>query len=157
HLGTLLDANLVSDLFGTGVAAWIAAGAIRGSFLPMGFGLTITDTDVRFPFPAVAPLLGGLAVLLSAWIGVQVRTLFGGIDYVAAVSGMTVAEYARRGFFELIVIAGIVSASLLVADEVLDRAPGRARASFRAVGGILLGLVGAVLLSAVLRLGLYLR
>lgn len=157
NAGTLLDASLVGHVAGSALAAYIAAGAIRGSFAPVGLGITLPRVDVRLPFPTVAPLLGGLALLLSAWVGLQVRTLFGGAEYVAATGGVTVAEYARQGFFELIVIAGIVLAALLVADEVLDRAEGRERASFRAVGLVLLGLVGAVLLSALLRLGLYLR
>jgi hypothetical protein len=157
NASTLLDASLVGHVAGSALAAWIAAGAIRGAFAPVGLGITLPRVDVRLPFPTVAPLLGGLALLLSAWVGLQVRTLFGGAEYVAATGGVTVAEYARQGFFELIVIAGIVLAALLVADEVLDRAVGRERASFRAVGLVLLGLVGAVLVSALLRLGLYLR
>lgn len=153
----LFDESLVGHVAGSALAAWIAAGAIRGAFAPVGLGVTRPRFDVRLPFPTVAPLLGGLALLLSVWVGLQVRTLFGGAEYVAATGGVTVADYARQGFFELIVIAGIVLAALLVADEVLDRDDGRERASFRAMGLVLLGLVGAVLVSAILRLGLYLR
>ena len=157
NVGTLLDVSLVGHLIGTAAAAWIAAGAIRGSLAPVSTRLSAMHLQLRLPFPSLSPLLGGLSLLLSAWIGLQVRTLFGGTTYVAATSGVTVAEYARQGFFELIVIAGIVLAALLVADEVLGRDPGRERASLRVVGLVLLGLVGAVLTSALLRLGLYLR
>ncbi len=157
RVATLGDVEIIGHLVGSAAAAWVAAGAIRGSFGPVGPGLLGRRIEIRLPFATVAPLLGGLALLLSAWIGLQVRTLFGGTEYVAATSGVTIADYARQGFFELIVIAGIVLAALLVTDEVLEREAGRARASFRAVGLVLLGLVGAVLVSALLRLGLYLR
>jgi hypothetical protein len=95
--------------------------------------------------------------LLSAWIGLQVRTLFGGAAYVAATADMTIATYARDGFFELIVIAGIVLATLLVTDDVLDRTAESERRSFRMLGQVLVVLVGAVLASAVSRLSLYLQ
>jgi hypothetical protein len=68
-----------------------------------------------------------------------------------------VATYARDGFFELVVIAGIVLAALLVADDVLDRGAERDRASLRTLGTVLIGLVGAVSVSAVVRLSLYVQ
>lgn len=156
-VGTWLETSAVEHVFGIILTGWVAAGIIRGAIAPVGTGFLQRPLALRLPFASVAPLFVGLALLLSSWIGLQVRTLFGGSEYVANTIGVTVAEYARQGFFELIVIAGIVLGSLLVADEVLDREPGKARDSFRAIGWVLLGLVGAVLVSAVLRLGLYLR
>lgn len=153
----LLDVELIGHLVGIGVATWIAAGALRGSLVPIAGDLTLPPEFIpRAGFPMVAPLLGGLALLLSAWIGVQVRVLFGGSAYVVETSGVTFAEYARAGFFELVVVAGIVLASLLATDEILDRTDERARRSFRAVGTVLLVLVGVMLVSALQRLGLYL-
>src|SRR5690606_19565242 len=69
NAGSLLDASLVGHVAGSVLAAWIAAGVIRGSFAPVGLGITLPRVDVRLPFPTVAPLLGGLALLLSAWVG----------------------------------------------------------------------------------------
>ncbi len=155
--GTMFDDALVGHMFGSLTAAWLVAGAIRGSLVPMDVGLTASRVSLRLSFPTVAPLLGGLALLLGLWIALQVRTLFGGADYVASTGGVTISEYARQGFFELIVIAGIVLAALLVSDELLDREAERERRSFRRVGFVLLGFVGAVLISALFRLSLYLR
>jgi hypothetical protein len=157
NLADLLDIELIGHLVGIAAATWIAAGALRGSLVPIAGGFAIPDGMVpRVGFPVVAPLLGGLALLLSAWIGVQVRVLFGGSAYIVETSGVTVAEYARAGFFELVVIAGIVLAVLLATDEFLDRTEERARRSFRVVGRLLLVLVGVLLISALQRLGLYL-
>lgn len=152
----LLDAGLVGHIAGILLASWIAAGALRGSLVPILGGIPMPSVlATRVGFPVFAPLLGGLAVLLSAWIGLQVRVLFGGAGYVIATSGVTVAEYARRGFFELIVVAGIVLGSLLVADDLLERGATATRRSFRALGIVLVGLVAVLLTSAVQRLALY--
>ncbi len=153
----MLDARVVGHLLGSVGAAWLVAGAMRGSLVPAGIVVRAARLDVRVPFVTVAPLLGGLSLLITAWVALQLRTLFGGAQYVATTGGVTVAEYARAGFFELIVIAGIVLAALLVADELLDRHNQRVRHQFRRAGLVLLVLVAAVLVSAVFRLTLYLR
>lgn len=155
--GELLELSLVGDLLFIGAAAWVTAGALRGSLVPVGITGTMFRRELGLPFASALPLLGGLALLLSAWIGLQVRTLFGGAAYVAATADMTIATYAREGFFELIVIAGIVLATLLVVDDVLDRNAESERKSFRILGQVLVVLVGAVLASAVSRLSLYLQ
>ncbi len=155
--GALLNGTVASNVLFIGAASWVTAGALRGSLVPVGVNHSTFRGQLQLAFPTFAPLLGGLALLLSAWIGLQVRTLFGGSAYVAETAGVTVANYARAGFFELIVIAGIVLASLLVVDDLLDRNEGKDRASFRTLGLVLIALVGAVLVSAVLRLGLYLK
>ena len=155
--GLFLDGQFVEHMVFIGAASWVTAGAVRGSLLPVGVSAATFRGTMQLPFSAALPVLGGLALLLSAWIGLQVRTLFGGAAYVAETAGMTMAEYARDGFFELIVLAGIVLAVLLVADDVLDRAEGRARTSFRMLGQLLIALVSAVLVSAVVRLSMYVQ
>lgn len=153
----LLDTTAAEHIGVTLATAWIAAGALRGSLLPLAVDGTRFRREWNLPFSTFLPLLGGLTLLLSAWIGLQVRALFGGAEYVATTGGITVAEYARNGFFELIVIAGIVLAVLLATDDLLSRTADGARKAFRLLGGLLIGLVAAVLCSALLRLSLYLR
>jgi hypothetical protein len=157
YTGDFLELSLIGDVVFMGAVAWVTAGALRGSLVPVGINGTMFRRELGFPFASVLPLLGGLALLLSAWIGLQVRTLFGGAAYVAATADVTIANYAREGFFELVVIAGIVLATLLVADDVLDRSAESDRMSFRVLGQVLVVLVGAVLVSAVSRLSLYLQ
>ena len=157
HTGELLELSLLGDVVFIAAVSWVTAGALRGSLVPVGITGTMFRREFGVPFASVLPLLGGLALLLSAWIGLQVRSLFGGAAYVAATADMTIANYARAGFFELIVIAGIVLATLLVADDVLDRNAESERKSFRILGQVLVVLVGAVLVSAVSRLSLYLQ
>ncbi|WKW11868.1 DUF4173 domain-containing protein [Pseudogemmatithrix spongiicola] len=154
--GALLDTTLAEHIGVTLATAWISAGALRGSLVPLAIDGTRFRKTWELPLSTFLPALGGLTLLLSAWIGLQVRAMFGGAAYVAATSGVTVAEYARNGFFELIVIAGMVLAVLLVTDDLLVRGAESARRSFRTLGGILIALVAAVLVSALMRLSLYL-
>jgi hypothetical protein len=156
-VGELLETSLIGHVLGISLAALAAAGALRGSLVPIAGSAIAAFPTPRIAFPAIAPLLGGLTLLMTTWIGLQVRTLFGGSAYVVETVGVTYAEYARRGFFELIVIAGIVLAVLLVADELLERPESKRRTSFHAFGWVLLGLVGLVLASATQRLALYLQ
>lgn len=155
--GLLFDTALAEHLVLVLAVSWFAAGALRGSLVPLAVDGSSFRKEWNLPFSTFLPALGGLTLLLAAWIGLQVRVLYGGADYVLQTSGVTVAEYARRGFFELIVLAGIVLAVLLVTDDLLQRGGAAARRSFHAIGALLVGLVGAVLVSAVLRLSLYLR
>jgi len=88
--------------------------------------------------------------LFAVFVVLQLAYLFGGRDVMAA-SGLTYAEYARRGFFELVLVA--VLAGMLVVT--LDVAVGcRSRVQLGAEL-LLLGLTAIVLVSALARLRLY--
>ncbi|MBA3853156.1 MAG: hypothetical protein C0503_02005, partial [Gemmatimonas sp.] len=125
--GALLDTTMAEHIGVTLATAWISAGALRGSLVPLAIDGARFRKTWELPLSTFLPALGGLTLLLSAWIGLQVRAMFGGAAYVAATSGVTVAEYARNGFFELIVIAGMVLAVLLVTDDLLVRGAESAR------------------------------
>lgn len=155
--GSLFDGALVGRVVFVGIVSWVAAGALLGSVTRVGVRTASLDVQFGLPFATALPVLGGLVLLLGAWITLQLRALFGGASYLAETAGLTVANYARSGFFELVVIAGIVLAVLLVADDVLDRSEGTSRLRFRQLGQVLLGLVAAVLVSAVFRLVLYVQ
>ena len=86
---------------------------------------------------------------------VQFRYLFGGADLVRGLTGMSYAEYARRGFFELVAVAALSLPLLLLADWSLDqREPARAR-RFRWLAGLMLLLLDVMLASALFRMRLY--
>lgn len=48
--------------------------------------------------------VGALTALFAAFIGAQLVALFGGDDYVQRTAGLTYAEYARSGFWQLSVV-----------------------------------------------------
>ncbi|MFN0179576.1 MAG: DUF4153 domain-containing protein [Gemmatimonadales bacterium] len=70
-------------------------------------------------------LLNGIAALFWLFLAVQLGYLFGNLPQNAA-SGMTFAEYARRGFGELTVVAS-ASALLIVVSERFGDDGGRGR------------------------------
>lgn len=104
-------------------------------------------------------ILGGTEALIvliavnavaALFVGLQVGYLFGGLDTLAAI-GMTYADYARRGYFELVAAAGLVGGILVGLDLALARRP----RGYLALALLLVGLTVAVLVSAAVRLGLY--
>ena len=70
-------------------------------------------------------LLAGVAALFWLFLALQVGYLFGNLPRIPA-SGMTFAEYARRGFGELSVVAS-ASALLIIVSEVYGNDDGRER------------------------------
>ncbi len=68
---------------------------------------------------------------------------------------LTYAEYAPRGFFELVVAVVLVVPVLLAADWLLDRRSRRDAVVFRGLAGVQIGLVLAITASALQRLRLY--
>jgi hypothetical protein len=73
---------------------------------------------------------------------------------VLKTAGLTYAEYARQGFFQLVAVSVIVLGIVAVAASVL-RTERRARWVLSGLLGVLCGLTLVVLFSALHRLGLY--
>lgn len=148
------------------VLGWLAMGWLLGSLgglLDRSLGGQLGGSPVvrlpevpspGLPFASVSVGLYGLVVLLTLFLGTQVRVLFGGAQYLSATAGLTVAEYAREGFFQLVVVAGIVLVTLVAADWLVARDDEAVR-RYRAAGTVLVGLVTALLISAVARMWLY--
>ncbi|HET6618093.1 MAG TPA: DUF4173 domain-containing protein, partial [Gemmatimonadota bacterium] len=92
--------------------------------------------------------------LFLAFLAVQARALTGGREWVEAQVGLSYAEYARQGFFQLLAAAGIALPVVLVADWAVAPADGRRRRMV-ALCVTLVVLVLAVLASAARRMILY--
>jgi hypothetical protein len=116
--------------------------------------------DERHPWPGLTPVewmvpLGLLDLLFAGFVWVQLAVLFGGRTHVLRTTGLTYAEYARQGFFQLVVVAAL--SLVLVACAV--RWAGRRRPRDHRVLDVLLGVLLAlnlvVLASALKRLLLY--
>jgi hypothetical protein len=113
----------------------------------------------RFALGAVevGVVLGLLDALFLGFVCVQVRYLFGGAAWVAATGGLTYAEYARRGFFEL-AWATALALPLLLALHWLLRADDRiVLRLFRVLALVQLALLFVVIASAITRMRLYQR
>jgi hypothetical protein len=95
-------------------------------------------------------IMGSLVLLFLVFVTLQASYLFGGQGIIEQTSDLTVAEYARRGFFELLVVAGLTLLVLLVMSGL--RCDVR---SFRPLAVIMVGLVLIIMISALQRLLLY--
>lgn len=99
--------------------------------------------------------LGALALLFTVFLGVQATALFGGEDYVQEVAGVTYAEYARQGFFQLVVVSLLVLGVITGAVRFLPSRPRAAHLLRNALLGALCVLTLIILASAMTRLHLY--
>ena len=148
----------------TMTAAYAAAGprfAALGSPWPLRVTLWGAALDEKAPAPrrvgrtewAIA--LGSLDLLFGAFVAVQLAVLFGGHDHVLRTAGLTYAEYAREGFFQLLAVGGLTLGVVAGTVRWAARNGGRDALLLRALLGILCALTLVVLVSALRRLGLY--
>ena len=152
-----LDA-LASHLAVTAVVGWVAGGYLRSALFPPQ--PRTAAATARVPVIGAVELglaLGSLDVLFGGFVLVQLRYLFGGAAHVAATAGVSYAEYARSGFFELVWVAVLVLPMLLAADALLRPSDRAAQLTFRVLAATLLALLGVVMLSAMQRMWLYQR
>ncbi|MFC6083931.1 DUF4153 domain-containing protein [Sphaerisporangium aureirubrum] len=102
----------------------------------------------------VIPLVA-LNLLFASFVAVQITVLFGGSRRVLSTAGLTYAEYARSGFFELVTVSVFVL-GIVTATAALLRPT---RPADRWLPAALLGLLCAftlvILASALHRLALY--
>jgi len=148
------------------ILAWLSTGYLRGF---------LTGTDLPSPrdlwrdrallafapkrptlgITEIATALATLDLLFLLFVIVQFRYLFGGDALVQVTPDLTYAEYARRGFFELVFAVFLVVPVLLAADWLLESRSRRDAVVFRSLAGLQIGLVLAITASAFQRLRLY--
>jgi hypothetical protein len=140
----------------TACVAWGTAGWLRAALV----GDEALMARVRLPSPRlraadVTVALWLLNLLFLAFVVVQLRYLFGGADVVLRTAGLSYAEYARRGFFELVACTALVVPILLLADGGAAPATTRSRDLLRGTMLLLVLLLFGVLASAAYRIRLY--
>ncbi|NUT45477.1 MAG: DUF4173 domain-containing protein, partial [Thermoactinospora sp.] len=98
--------------------------------------------------------LSALNVLFALFVALQITVLFGGDERVLRTSGLTYAEYARQGFFQLVFVSVIVVAIVAVTSAVV-RTSNRGRWLLAGELGTLCALTMVILFSAWHRMDLY--
>ncbi|HEX3082214.1 MAG TPA: DUF4173 domain-containing protein [Candidatus Saccharimonadia bacterium] len=99
-------------------------------------------------------LFGSLNVLFFAFIVIQFAYLFGGQHNISA-QGFTYAEYARKGFFELIAVALLTFGLAWAGDQFVAKGKAGHTRAFRLLSGALVLQVILIMASAFKRLYLY--
>jgi hypothetical protein len=100
-------------------------------------------------------LLVTVDLVFALFVAVQLFTFFGGRRHVLAETGLTFAEYARSGFWQMLAAATLTGAVIAAAWIGGRPPPGRRRAWFVALSALLVALSLVVLASAFKRLVLY--
>jgi hypothetical protein len=109
-----------------------------------------TPAKHRLSTIEMAILFVSLNVLFLGFIALQLAYLFGGEQNIAA-QGFTYAQYARKGFFELIAVAALSFGLILIVRRFLAE---RGK-QFKIVSGALIVQVLIIMASAFQRLSLY--
>lgn len=126
----------------TSKAAWQWA-TLDNSILPTPFTLGAVEVGI---------ILGLMNLLFLSFVIVQIPYLFGGMDLVQNTPDFKLAEYARRGFGELVAVSALVLPVLLFGQWLIKKEIRSAQNLFRVLAGIQIALLFVVMASAVQRL-----
>lgn len=100
----------------------------------------------------IGVILGLTNLLFLSFVIVQVPYLFGGMDLVQNTPDFKLAQYARRGFGELVAVSALVLPILLASHWLIRKDSPLATTLFRVFAGIQIGLLFVIMASAGQRL-----
>jgi len=109
---------------------------------------------MRLGFIEVATVLILVDLLFLVFVWIQFAYLFGGRANIT-LEGYTYAEYARRGFFELVAVSVLTLGLILSLRWLTRRETPRQVRIFNGLSSLMVGLVLVILASAFQRLRLY--
>jgi hypothetical protein len=145
----------------TGAVSWFMVGAIAFSITPTQLKREKPSTEIEKQSPKFLRLnmteagivLGAVVLLFAFFVFIQFAYLFS--QQTDFLESMTYANYARRGFFELVAVSVITLALMLGLDRsTLKRAHGQ-QVFFRLACILLVSLTMVILASAWRRMALY--
>jgi hypothetical protein len=113
------------------------------SVLPQGFTLGAIETSI---------VLGLINLLFLSFVVVQIPYLFGGMEFVQNTPDFKLAEYARRGFGELVTVAALVLPILLISHWLLRKDNLLNEKIYRILAGVQIVLLFVIMISAAQRL-----
>jgi hypothetical protein len=116
---------------------------LDNSILPQWSTLGAIETSI---------VLGLINVLFLSFVVVQISYLFGGMDLVQNTPDFKLAEYARRGFGELVTVAALVLPILLLSQWLLRKDNPINEKIYRVLAGIQIVLLFVIMISATQRL-----
>ena len=100
-------------------------------------------------------VLGSLAALFAAFVGTQIVVALGGVDHVLETEGLTRAQHARSGFFQLLWVAALTLALLGAIRATRSKDVDAGVDRFRPLALVILGLTLVITAISIQRLLLY--
>lgn len=157
YVTDIFDWNISDELFARTMLVLLVTVGFIGAF-----GALNAKARVSVAKPAKSPggmieatiLFASLNALFLSFIVIQLAYLFGGAANVTG-GDFTFAEYARKGFFELIAVAALSLLLIWGADKLLLRGVEQHSLRFKLLAGALIVQVMVVMASAFKRLQLY--
>ncbi|GAA2514341.1 DUF4173 domain-containing protein [Pilimelia columellifera subsp. columellifera] len=149
--------SVVSGVFLFLVGGFMAGGIMFGLASPpdlSGWEGSATNQVGRTTW---ALPIGTLVVLFGAFVAVQLTALFGGREHLLRTAGLSAAEYARSGFWQLMIVTILTLAVVLAVTRWAKQAPGPDRRLLRVLLGPLCVLSVVIVLSALSRMYTYQR
>ncbi|MFD0000625.1 DUF4153 domain-containing protein [Nocardia sp. NPDC127526] len=99
--------------------------------------------------------MGALTLVFAVFVGTQLAVLFGGAEYVRRNADLTVAEYARSGFWQLSVVSMLTLAVIAVVQTWAAQQEARDRLWLRVAVAAVSVLTLVIVASALHRMWLY--
>ena len=150
------EADVVaSHIVLTGLFGWLAAAYLSAPRRWVRATGSAETGVIRLGAIEAATVLALVDALFLSFVLVQARYLFGGAEHVLATAGLTFAEYARRGFFELVAVSALALPLLILLVSGTKIESDRQRRIQRMLVGVLIGLLLLMMASALRRMWLY--
>ncbi|MDX2106845.1 MAG: DUF4173 domain-containing protein [Candidatus Melainabacteria bacterium] len=140
------------------MALWCSLGTLSRMFAGKMHGKDLSVEDVpslKLGAIEVCTITGVINLLFLSFVLVQIQYFFGGANVVALTSGLTYAEYARRGFFELVTVVALVLPTLLFLDWTFVQKSRLGIFLFRGLTFAQISMLFVMMASAVKRMMLY--
>ncbi|HMF28607.1 MAG TPA: DUF4173 domain-containing protein, partial [Candidatus Cybelea sp.] len=149
--------ELINHLIVIGVFTVLLGGGARAALLAKQDRVSAAALPFfRLSSVEVTASLVTLNVLFAAYVLAQLGWFFGGEQFLRDRTGLTVAQYARGGFFQMLVVVALVVPLLIATRSALE--PGRDLARRHTLLSLpIVGLLGAIIVSAASRMELYVR
>jgi hypothetical protein len=151
-----IDQDVINQTFFSAFVTAFFIGAFGFMFRKMHAKEAIPEQPKSRNLGAIetAILLSSINILFFIFILLQISSLFGGVPHLLA-QGLTYAQYAREGFFQLVLVAVLSFLIILFSEKQIIQNDGTHFRSFKIHSGVLVLQVIAILVSAFTRLSLY--
>jgi hypothetical protein len=147
--------EIFTHVFWIGFWAWVVAGFLRMTFIWKEQAAKPPTYKGVLGAVEISIVLGALIALFLGFVIVQARYLFGNTELLRSLIKLSYAEYARRGFFELVTVAALVLPFLLFMHWLLKKKDARLEQLFRLLAGGVIALLFVIMFSALYRMRLY--
>ncbi|WP_433386876.1 DUF4153 domain-containing protein [Micromonospora sp. KLBMP9576] len=147
--------TVVRWIFLAAVGGLSAVAAVYTLAAPVDLSTVDRPGTRRFGLVEWAPVITALTLLFAGFVAVQFTVLFGGQRHVLRTAGLSYAQYARSGFWQLVVVTMLTLAVLGGVARWARRDSATERHLLRILLGLLSALSFVIVVSALSRMYTY--